>query len=114
MYVVAKKFMLNIYMHRHTMHITNVIQKKVFIFTCNFLRKACSTEQTPVTLVFPFGTQFTAESTEAMRIKCLAQGHNIPMQPGFEPSNAVSRPGLTIKQTMYVLRAPSGLGHQAA
>ena len=36
------------------------------------------------------GTHLTAESTEAMQIKCLAQGHNILM-PGFEPSTSVSR-----------------------
>ena len=36
------------------------------------------------------GTNFTAESTEAMRIKCLAQGHNI-LLPGFEPSTSVSK-----------------------
>ena len=39
--------------------------------------------------VVPPGTHFTAESTEAMRIKCLAQGHNILM-PGFEPPTSVS------------------------
>ena len=33
---------------------------------------------------------FITESTEAMRIKCLAQGHNILM-PEFEPSTPVSR-----------------------
>ena len=32
----------------------------------------------------------TAESTEAMWIKCLARGHNILM-PGFEPTTSVSR-----------------------
>ena len=32
--------------------------------------------------VVPLCTHFTAESTEAMRIKCLAQGHKILM-PGF-------------------------------
>ena len=30
-------------------------------------------------------------STETMRIKCLAQGYNILMQTGFEPSIVVSR-----------------------
>ena len=35
------------------------------------------------------GTHLTAESTEAMRIKCLAQGHNV-LLPGFEPSTSVS------------------------
>ena len=41
----------------------------------------------------PPGTHFTAESTEAMQTKCLAQGHNILMLPGFEPSTSVSRNG---------------------
>ena len=41
--------------------------------------------------VVPPGTQFTAESNEAMRIKYFAQGHNILMLPGFEPSTPVSR-----------------------
>ena len=36
-------------------------------------------------------THFTAESTESLRIKCLAQGHNILIQPVFEPWVAVSR-----------------------
>ena len=36
------------------------------------------------------GTHFTAETTEAMRIKCLSQRHNI-LIPGFEPSTSVSR-----------------------
>ena len=38
----------------------------------------------------PPGTHFTAESTEAMQIKCLAQGHDILM-PEFAPSASVSR-----------------------
>ena len=40
--------------------------------------------------VVPPGTHFTAESTEAMRIKSLAQGKNILML-GFEPSTSVSK-----------------------
>ena len=36
-------------------------------------------------MLSPPGTHFTAESTEAMRIKSLAQGENILML-GFEPS----------------------------
>ena len=46
----------------------------------------------PITLleVTQPGTHFTAKSTEAMRIKSLAQGHNIQM-PGFDPSTSVSR-----------------------
>ena len=38
----------------------------------------------------PPGTHFTAESTEAMQIKCLAQGNNM-LLPGFEPSTSVSK-----------------------
>ena len=40
--------------------------------------------------VVPPGTHFTAESTEAMRIKCLAQKRSI-LIPGFQPSTSVSR-----------------------
>ena len=40
--------------------------------------------------VVPSDTHFTAKSTEAMRIKCLAQGHKMQM-PGFEPSTSASR-----------------------
>ena len=42
-------------------------------------------------MVSPHGTHFISESTEAMQIKCLAQGHNILMQPALEPSIAVFR-----------------------
>ena len=45
---------------------------------------------TPFTSLTPRSTHFKCESTDAMRIKCLAQGHNIQM-PGFEPSTFVSR-----------------------
>ena len=38
----------------------------------------------------PPGTHFTAESTEAMRIKSLAQGENILMLR-FEPATFVSK-----------------------
>ena len=38
----------------------------------------------------PPGTHFTAESTEAMRIKSLAQGENISMLR-FEPATFVSK-----------------------
>ena len=41
-------------------------------------------------MVFQPGTHFTAESTEAMRIECLAHGHSILTQAGFEPSTSVS------------------------
>ena len=54
----------------------------------------CYSFEKPIALntlheVVPAGTHFTAESTEAMRIKCLAQRHNIVM-PGFAPSTSVS------------------------
>ena len=42
-------------------------------------------------MVFQPRTHFTAESTEAMRIKCLAHGHNILMQTGFNLLISVSR-----------------------
>ena len=38
----------------------------------------------------PPGTHFTAESTESMQIKYLAQRNNI-LLPGFEPSTSVAR-----------------------
>ena len=41
--------------------------------------------------MYPNGTHFTAESNVAMRIKCLAQGQNILMLPGFKPTTSVSR-----------------------
>ena len=63
------------------------------IFKCYFNRKAHSTELTPFAMVFQSGPYFTDESTEAMRIKCLAQGHNILIQPQFEPPIAVTRNG---------------------
>ena len=46
--------------------------------------------QNTLTRFSPAGTHFTADSTEATRIMCLAQGHNI-LLPGFEPSTSVSR-----------------------
>ena len=55
-----------------------------------FPRKAHSTEKTPFTRMSPPGTHFTAVSTEAIRIKCLAQGHNILILPGFQPTISVS------------------------
>ena len=59
--------------------------KKSVIFKYYFLRKAHGTEHQLS------GTHFTDEYTEAMRIRCLAQGHNILMLSWFEPSTSVSR-----------------------
>ena len=52
-------------------------------------RDGVDTTTTSFTRLSPPGTHFTAESTEAMRIKCLAQGNNI-LLPGFKPSTSVS------------------------
>ena len=61
------------------------------IFKYYFLRKGHNVEQATLTRVFPSGTHFSAELTEAIQIKCHALGHNIQLQPGFEPSITVSR-----------------------
>ena len=55
-----------------------------------FLWKAHTTEHLFNRVSSP-GTHLTTDSTEAMRIKCLAQGHKILMRPRFEPSTSVSR-----------------------
>ena len=61
-----------------------------------FLRAISSGEliaqnkQTSFLRVFQSGTYLTAESTEAMQITCLAQGHRLLMQPLFEPLISVS------------------------
>ena len=62
-----------------------------YILKCCFHCKAHSTDQTPFTRVFQSGTHFSSELTEAMQIKCLAQGHNIVIQPGIEPPFDVTR-----------------------
>ena len=46
------------------------------------------------------GTHFTAESTEAMQIKYLAQGNNI-LLPGFEPSTSVSKTDILANRPIY-------------
>ena len=73
--------------------------KSAFTVKCNILRRTHRPEQTPFTGVMLSGTHFTAEWTEAMRIKCLAQGHNILMLPGFEPSIDVLENQLLIHAT---------------
>ena len=65
--------------------------KNALTSKCYFLRNTHRTEQTSFTRVFPSGIHFTAESTEAMQIKRLAQGNSISMLPGFQPAIAVSR-----------------------
>ena len=66
----------------------SIMIKNALIFKCYFLRRAHCAEQTPITRVFPSGTHFAAAPTDAMRIKCLAKGHNILMQPIIEKSIA--------------------------
>ena len=56
--------------------------------------------------VTPPGTHFTAESTEAMRIKSLAQGENILML-GIEPSTFVSK--IDILTTTPIVHERHGL-----
>ena len=73
--------------------------KNALIAKCYLILKVHSTEQTAFWKVFPSGTHFTAESTEVIRIKCLAQGHDIQMLPGFEPSIAMSRNGYLTNMT---------------
>ena len=51
--------------------------ESAFIFMCYFLQKTHITEQRPFMRVFPSGTHFSAEWTEAMPIKCPAQGRSI-------------------------------------
>ena len=36
-------------------------------------------------MVFSSGIHYSTESTEGLRIKCLVQGHNIPMQAIYCP-----------------------------
>ena len=50
------------------------LEKLTFIYKYNFLQHVNSTEQTPFIKGFPFDTHWSAELTEAMRIKCLTRG----------------------------------------
>ena len=50
--------------------------ESVLILKSNFHQKAHYTKQTSFTMVFHSATRFTSQSTEAMVIKYLAQGHN--------------------------------------
>ena len=64
-------------------------EKESVIFKCYSSEKpiALNTLHDDVPTWYSF---FTAESTEAMQIKCLAHGHNILMS-GFEQSTSVTR-----------------------
>ena len=56
----------------------------------------------------PPGTHFTAESTEAMRIKSLAQGENILMLR-FEPATFVSKIDILITTPIVHKMVDKGL-----
>ena len=60
--------------------------QEVVIDLMPFLRRAHGTEHTPFTRISSPGFHFTAESTEAMRMRCLAQGHNRLGPVRFQPS----------------------------
>ena len=64
--------------------------KNVLIFKCYFLRKSHNTEQAVSMMLFPSGSHFTANSTEAMQIECPAEELSILVQPDFKPSINVS------------------------
>ena len=63
----------------------------MLIFKCYFLWRPHCSIQKPFTRVSLSGIHFSAESTEAMRTKCLAQGHNIQMQLLLKPLITASR-----------------------
>ena len=53
------------------------------MFKCYFLRIAHGILQVHFTMVFQTSTYLSAESTEAMHIKCLSRGHNIMIHLGL-------------------------------
>ena len=55
---------------RHLSSHNALILRSALIFICQFIGKAQSTEHTPLCRVFPRGTKLTADSDEAMQIKC--------------------------------------------
>ena len=65
------------------------LKSYIRIFKFYFLWNAHSTEHPSQEC--QSNVHFTTESTEVLQIKRLAQGHNILMLPGFEPSTSVSR-----------------------
>ena len=68
---------------------------------CYFLQRAHSIEQAPLTMVMPSGTHFTADSTEAMQIKSLAQGHDKLTLPGFKTVDLYPETDILTTCTMY-------------
>ena len=61
----------------------------------------------------PPGTHFTAELTEAMQIKYLAQGNNILM-PGFEPSTSVTRNRHSNQTTKMLVTEVTPMNHTSS
>ena len=84
------------------------MKMKMRDFYVLFLRKAHNTEH-PSRGCPHMVLIFTAQSTEAMRKKCLAQGNNI-LLPGFEPSTSVTKTDILAnrpicsKKEMFLLR----------
>ena len=66
-----------------TMHARNVLSliKYNFYFMCYFFQRADSHKTTTLHKVFPCGDHYSAESTEAMQIKYLAQRFNVLALP---------------------------------
>ena len=92
--LVAKTCLLDLLLPRIPLMANHIyiipLTKIVLIFggdkKCDFrviFPSKISYHSTPFMTLSPPGTHFTAESTEAMRTKCLAQGHNILMQSGL-------------------------------
>ena len=68
---------------------------------CYFLQSSQCAEQSTSTGVCPFDALLSAESTETMQIKCLAQGHNIFMKPKVELLISLSRYQLLTNMTPH-------------
>ena len=47
------------------------------IFKCRFPNKAHKPEDTPHTMVLQYSNHYSAETTKAMQIECIAQEHNL-------------------------------------
>ena len=69
---------------------SNLMVIYALIFPRYFPQSLHITQQIRFTKVFPSAANFSADSTVAMRIRCLVQVHNLLIQPGFEQSISVS------------------------
>ena len=57
--------------------LTDYMMKNALILKCYFFLKTHRAQKKTFKRVFPSGTHFSAESTEAMPAKSIAQGHNV-------------------------------------